>query len=146
MSAIGGRRQPDEHARAIEPILGHWQLVGENAGSPPTPVEGDEFHERMDGGFFITARWIRRFAGGPHQGVSVLGYEPERGAIMLHNFDNLGYARDYRVDIAGNVWTLTGPYERATYTFAGDTFTAMWERTQDGRTWSPLCTLKATRR
>lgn len=145
------KRGPGTEVALLAPIIGRWQVVGENAptapSAPASAVEGEESYEWMDGDFFILGRWSRTFDNGHHSGVSVLGYEPERGAVMIHNFDNLGYARDYQVAIDGKVWTLTGAHERATYSFAadGESFDARWEIASDRNGWQPLCTLRGRR-
>jgi ketosteroid isomerase-like protein len=155
--ALYGKRQPRADPETLAPILGTWKVTGRNApraGSATQPddpslgVEGEETYEMMRGDFFVMGRWTHRFPdGGEHTGVSVLGNEPERGSIMCENFDNLGYAREYRVSIDGQTWKLTGAHERATYTFAGGgtSFTVEWESSTDGREWTPLCRLEAHR-
>jgi hypothetical protein len=132
---------------AAEPADGH---AGGHAGGPALDpaslaVEGEETYEVMRGDFFVMGRWTHRFPdSSEHTGISVIGHEPERGSIMCENFDNLGYAREYRVAIEGNSWTLTGAHERATYTFAddGNAFTVEWETSTDGRAWTALCRLE----
>jgi ketosteroid isomerase-like protein len=151
---LHAKREPGVDLAKLAPILGTWHVTGRNArrASSSTPpddpslaVEGEETYEVMRGDFFVMGRWTHRFPdGGEHTGISVLGNEPERGSIMCENFDNLGYAREYRVAIDGRTWKLTGAHERATYTFAadGNAFTAEWERSTDGREWTPLCRLE----
>lgn len=155
------KREPTELAK-LSPILGTWKIIGENAPRQAQPgepkrgdpsslaVEGEETYEVMRGDFFVHGRWTHRFPdGNEHTGISVIGHEPERGTIMCENFDNLGYAREYRVAIDGNgnTWKLQGAHERATYTFAADgrSFTVEWESSQDGREWTPLCRLEGRR-
>lgn len=148
------KRAPGAALDQLAPILGTWKITGENAprdGQAPADraslaVEGEETYEMMRGNFFVHGRWTHRFPdGNEHTGISVLGHEPERGSIMCENFDNLGYAREYRVSIDGGTWKLQGAHERATYTFAvdGKSFTVEWESSQDGRDWTPLCRLEA---
>ncbi len=65
----------------------------------------------------------------------------------MHQFDNLGFARRYRLAVRGRVWTFAGPWERATISFepSGDHYTETWEIARDGARWRPLCELEATR-
>jgi hypothetical protein len=147
------RRVPGPEAGCVNRIVGTWTLRGHNLPATPdadaTPVEGEETWVPMEGGFFVRGHWVHRFHGGDHVGVSVIGMEPERGSVMIASFDNLGYAREYRIafEEAGRTWTLTGAHERATYTFAADgtAFDVYWESSRDGRDWTPLCRLHATR-
>jgi Protein of unknown function (DUF1579) len=133
----------------LEALLGRWQLTGENAPSAPglaaEPVTGKETYERMDGDFFLLGRFMHRFPSGHHSGISVLGHDPERDGYVIHNYDNLGFARDYVIAIDGRVWKLTGPHERATYVVDTGSISITWEQSMEGRFWQPLCRLHARR-
>ena len=132
------RRTPGAQDALLDPILGTWQIAGED-------ITGEDTFERMHGEFFVHGRFDRMVGGRQHDGVIVLGYDRDRDAFVSHHFDNLGHAREYIVTIEGARWTFHGRHERATYDFDGARFTATWEQSQDGRTWHPLCVLHGTR-
>lgn len=135
----------------LEALVGAWRVTGRNAPAAPrsaaSPVTGDQTYEWLPGRRFLAARWHHRFDGGAHVGTGILGFDPETGAMFAHNYDNLGYARRYRVTVRGRVWTFTGARERATIEIAadGEAFTESWEISKDGAIWRPLCELVAVR-
>jgi ketosteroid isomerase-like protein len=153
------RRLSDPHAprtrgrehEELEAFVGTWRVSGHNAAVAATEaggaVTGEQIYEWLPGRFFLASCWHRRFASGAHVGTGVLGFDPDTGAFYAHHFDNLGFARRYRLTLRGRVWTLAGPWERGTIAFGphGDSFTETWEISGDGARWRPLCELEATR-
>lgn len=131
------RRAPGPEDARLDAIVGVWQVTGD--------IDGEETFERMAGDFFVHGRFWRMTSTGPHDGVIVLGFDRERGEIVSHQFDNHGYAREYVITIDDATWRWSGPYERATYRFDGDAYSATWEQSDDSRNWRPLCTLRGTR-
>jgi hypothetical protein len=148
------RTRGREHEE-LEVFVGAWRVAGRNAavaaseagGVVTGEVTGDQTYEWLPGRFFLASRWHRRFASGAHVGTGVLGFDPDTGAFYAHHFDNLGFARRYRLTLRGRVWTLAGPWERGTIAFGphGDSFTETWEISADGARWRLLCELEATR-
>jgi hypothetical protein len=145
------RRTPSRDHAALAMFVGRWRVEGHNAATalnaPSGVVTGEEIYEWLAGGFFVVGRWSRRFGGDAHIGSSVLGHEPDSDAYFAHHYDNLGYAREYVVSVHDRVWTFTGRYERATIEFSrdGESFHEVWERSNDGVTWQPLCELGGRR-
>jgi hypothetical protein len=135
-----------EDQRPLEVFVGTWRVNGQNH-DPVAPMTGEDSYEWLPGGFFLVNRWDRRIGNTQHTGLGVMGYDPASGTYRDNAFDNLGYVRMYRLSVAGRVWTFTGPYERATYRFsdAGGTIAVQWERSRDGRHWTPLCDITLTR-
>jgi ketosteroid isomerase-like protein len=137
--------------RQLDVFIGRWKVEGHNrAGAPLHPhahVTGDESYAWLPGGFFIEGQWNHRFADAAHAGTSILGVDAISETHVIHNFDNLGYARTYTMRARGRTWTLTGERERATYVFSddGSEMTARWEISKNGATWDPLCDLALTR-
>lgn len=143
------RSRAPEHA-LMEMLIGRWRTEGHNAPAAPdaprTPVAGEQTYEWLPGRFFVLGRWSRQFGDSSHVGTSILGEDPERG-LFAHNYDNLGYAREYVVTVRDRVWTLSGRYERARIEFSADGswFRETWELSKDGTTWQPLCELLGRR-
>jgi hypothetical protein len=135
----------------LEMFIGTWQVHGYNEsatlGKGRATVTGAQKYVWVPGEFFVRGSWNHRFGARLHQGVSLLGFQPEHAAYFAHNYDNLGYVRVYVLSLAGHVWTFNGPCERATFTFSddGEHYQESWELTKDGQTWQPLCALEATR-
>jgi len=153
------RKSSDPHAprshgpelEQLEAFVGAWRISGRNAPAAPadsgSEVIGEQTYEWLAGRFFLASRWHRRFASGEHVGTGVIGFDPDVGSLVVHQFDNLGFARRYRLAVRGRVWTFAGPWERATISFdpSGDRYTETWEIARDGARWRPLCELEATR-
>jgi hypothetical protein len=142
-------RQVRPEHRLLDVFVGQWRVSGTSApGGPGSEVAGGESYEWLPGGFFLMNRWQRDFgAGNEHVGTGILGHLPEAPLFFAQSFDNLGYERRYDVSVEGRVWSYVGPWERARIEFAEDhqSFTARWELSKDGESWSPLCDLKMTK-
>lgn len=137
--------------RAMEIFAGQWTITGKNgegAGSAAgSAVNATGDYRIMPGGFFLEIRETADFDGNAHITLMVMGYDPNSETYPVHFFNNTGYTRTYTGSLRKNSWTLTGKLERASYTFGedGNSYTAYWERTQDGINWLPLCELTATK-
>lgn len=140
------KRTVGREQRQLRAFVGTWRLSGRMATSPT--MSGEIAYELMPGAFFLRGHWDYRFEHGAHIGTSILGFDPDTQRLFAHNYDNLGFARDYTLTPHERTWAFSGPFERAFYTFADDgaSFLATWEHSQDGRRWDPLCQFKAVRR
>ena len=67
-------------------------------------------------------------ANGPFDTLSVLGWDRDAGRYFTRMIENHGFARDYTLELAGDVRTFTGEQERASYEFGdeGRTQTISW--------------------
>lgn len=132
-------------------IVGRYQVHGYNEpaahGERRVTVTGSQEYRWVPGEFFVRGHWDHRFGERVHQGVSLLGFEPEHGVHFAHHYDNLGYARTYTVTIAGYVWTFHGQFERACLEFSpdGSRYHESWQLKKDGQSFWPLCELEVTR-
>jgi hypothetical protein len=146
------RKRGADQAR-LEPFIGRWRIEGRNAAAAPMGssdrVTGEVSYEWLPGRFFVLCRWDRLFGADRqhHTGFGVIGHEPDEASYFVHNFDNLGYARRYRLDLRDRTWTFAGPWERASLAFSADgrSFTERWEVAADGNKWQSLCELTATK-
>lgn len=143
---LHAKRTPGPHQQQLAAFLGAWKLTGTLAGSD-APVVGRQVYELLPGNFFIAGHWDRKFGDVHHIGTSILGYQPDTRTLFAHNFDNLGYARKYVLSLSERTWKFSGQFERATIEFAadGNSFTEVWHRSKDGKTWTPLCNLEGRR-
>jgi hypothetical protein len=136
---------------ALAMFVGKWQVRGYNEPitleGRRTEVAGFQEYEWVPGRFFISGRWDHHFGDGNHRGLSVLGIDPEHGDHFAHHYDNLGYARQYRLKLHERVWTFQGEWERATYEFDAShaSYRELWEFARDGESWRSLCVLEALR-
>lgn len=142
---------PAEELKQLTVFIGKWNVEGKNlAGAPVGPdntVTGDESYTWLPGDFFVMGKWNHQFPEGEHIGTSIIEYDTLSHAFTTHNFDNLGYARQYKLDQNQNTWMFTAEKERATRIFGagGNSFTEHWEILRDEADWQPLCVLNGTK-
>lgn len=122
----------------LSAFIGRWVIVGD--------VTGEDAYTWMEGGHFIRGQFAHRAPGTDHVGESILGYDDARRVYSMRNFDNLGFAREYEMQVDGETWTIRGATERAKITFGagGTSMHQKWEALRDG-TWEPFCEVIGTR-
>jgi hypothetical protein len=81
------------------------------------------------------------------QHLWIFGYDASRGTYVIHAVDGQGNFREYQARVRDRVWTIAGQWERARLEFSpdGNSFTAHWDISKDGSTWTPLCDVTATK-
>lgn len=132
-------------------FIGRWSVSGRNAAAAPeapnSPISGENHFEWLPGQFFMLGRFRHDNDAGTHSGASILGRDPESGAMLTRNFDNLGYERKYALSFEGGVWRFTGQLERAMLVFGQDgrSYEERWELSKDGAEFVPLCEMHATK-
>lgn len=134
----------DEH-RALAVFVGDWSAEGTSYGADQTGFPWRSVHTARwhSGEFFVVQN---EHANGPFDTMSFLGWDADRQAYFSWSVENHGFAREYRVAVDGDVWTLSGEQERATITFSDDgrQQTHHWEFRAEGE-WVTLCHRVATR-
>jgi hypothetical protein len=75
-----------------------------------------------------------------------MGADAKTGRYFVRSFENHGFYRHYDLAVQGQVWTLSGDFERARIEFSADrrTQTIAWEW-RPGERWLPLCDRIAVR-
>jgi|APMI01.1.fsa_nt_gi hypothetical protein len=144
-------------------FIGNWQAEGTTYGGPdqnPTDPKAERHPWRS----IHTARWYSgeffvvqdEHANGPFDTLMLLGWDAEEGRYFARTVSNLGFARDYTMELTGSdgsdgadgglTWRLSGASERATYRFVDDgrNQEISWEWRPDGE-WLPLCDRTARR-
>ena len=139
------RRGPEHEKLAV--FVGHWHAEGTNydIDGKTSPWVSDEHVEWLPGRFFVVQRWHAN-PDAPFIGMGVIGYDAEAKRYFTHSFENHGFFRQYEMRVDGDIWTFTGPSERARVEFAdnGDTQKIHWEFKPDKK-WLPLCDRVAKR-
>jgi len=144
---------------ALDVFAGRWRAEGWSyPGADPAAQDPKQPRERWlstidaywhTGGFFLLQD-ERCYAGEDTSGVfethSVFGVEPGTDRFFVHNFENHGFFRLYRLSREANVWTFEGQTERARYEFSENhrKVTIAWELKKGGE-WRPLCDRVAIR-
>jgi len=85
-------------------------------------------------------------SGEGHIGISVIGTDNDSKAPKIRNFDNLGFYREYELNIKDNIWSINGNTESATLEFDknGKSYNEKWELKKNGK-WHPMCERKANK-
>lgn len=134
----------DEHQR-LEIFIGDWWAEGTAYGANLSGEEWRSIHSARwhSGGQFVVQD---ERANGPFDTMSFLGWDQERDSYFSWSIENHGFNREYLVTVEGDVWTFTGPSERATITFSEDgrVQTHHWEFKPQGG-WITLCDRVARR-
>lgn len=130
-------------------LEGVWNVEGENlttGDKPHTPVTGTQVVKKMEGYNFLESRWDYDFQTNMHVGISIIGSDNDNPEPRVHSFDNLGYHREYQLEIDGSTWKYLGDAERATIEFkdSGNVYEEYWEM-KKGEEWLPLCRRTGTR-
>jgi hypothetical protein len=145
-----------EQHDALAVFLGRWRDEGTSFGSPEQSANdlkrgGEPWVSSHTGtwdtGKFFLIQDERALVGGqPFDTLTVLGVDAQTGRSFAQSFENHGYSRHYDVVVDGQVWTLSGEFERARIAFSADgrTQTITWEWRPKGQ-WLPLCDRVAQR-
>ncbi|GIH14429.1 hypothetical protein [Rugosimonospora africana] len=137
----------------LDALTGTWEMEATFAagyfgpGSPSvTGRDGRTTFEWLDGGFFLTQRFVNEHPAAP-SGIAVIGPATDRaglavpGAFTQHYYDSRGVARVYQMTLDGGVWKVwreaPGFWQRYTGVISGDgdTITGAWEASADGQEW-----------
>ncbi len=139
---------PPSALQHLKVFIGQWQINGQNLDGAPLgadlPVTGEQSYEWFPGHFFMISRWERQFGDGQYTGLGIISYDPATHFFSASNYDNLGYARTYKLYQEHGAWKYVGEQERATLEFSpdGNTYNEYWEIAEEGGNWMPLCRLE----
>jgi len=152
-------RTPDER---LWTIAGHWQTSGHVIGEPRIPVAGTDVYEVLPGGHFLVHHVDVTVGDRPVRAIEIIG-EPGAAGYLARSYDGEGNAEVMHLTIdhdgvfhfagGGDIAPAAQPGEtptarvRSTLTIAEDrrSMTALWERSDDGRTWHPWMDMAFTR-
>jgi hypothetical protein len=142
--------RPTAAERKLDVFLGRWRTTGTTEagdGMPGGEIDVSDNYEWLPGEVLMVHAWVGDIGGQPNKGLEIYTHDPAKGRFFSHFFGspNVGRVYEMTVDAAG-VWTVTGPSERGRYVFEDmNTFTGIWERSDDGIHWAPLCEFRSTR-
>lgn len=142
---------PAKELKLLEVFVGKWNVEGENISTTPEAphrrISGEQSYEWLPGGFFLVSGWDRRFENTSHRGLGVISFDATKNTFALCNYDNLGFARKYVMQVEGNIWKFIGEKKRGYIEFSnnGKNFRELWESSEDGNHWKALCSLKGTK-
>jgi hypothetical protein len=155
----------DEQRERLRSIVGDWATAGHVVGDPPVPVTGSDVYEVLPGGYFLVHHVDVIVGSQEVRAIEIIGEPGSReGAFLARSFDNEGNTElmELIVDDEG-VFHFSGGPEiapaaqpanasttrvRSTLTVApdGNSMHALWERSEDGVSWSTWMDMAFTRR
>jgi hypothetical protein len=157
----------EPEANQLASIVGHWRTEGHVIAEMPVPVRGSDVYELFPGGHFLIHHVDVTVGDKPVRAIEVIGERDDETRVRLARaYDDNGEMTlmQVRIDDAG-VWHFFGggdiaPAARADATTPGQaaaarstlrvaadgqTMTALWERSDDGKTWQPWMDIQFSR-
>jgi hypothetical protein len=153
-------------ANRLEGIVGHWRTEGNVIGDDPVPVRRTDVYELFPGGHFLVHHVDVTVGESPVRAIEIIGErDEESGAFLARAYEDHGAMTLMRVVVDDDgVWHFSGGSDvapaarvdveapavgavRSTLRVAADrqTMTALWERADDGVTWTPWMDIRFTR-
>jgi hypothetical protein len=156
---------PNRGHEGLWSIAGEWATDGHVVGDPPVPVRGTDTYEVLAGGYFLVHHVDVTVGEQQVRAIEIIGERAsEGGGFLARSYDDQGNAEVMRVAIddegvlrfrggpeiaaAAQPADATTAQVRSTLSVAPDgrSMEALWERSEDGHTWTPWMSIKFTRR
>ena len=131
--------QPDPALKALDVLIGTWDLKGRTLDSDKDNISGWNTFEWLPGGFFLKSIGEINFKGVLIQSLEIIGYDPESHTFPSHVYSNLdGNVLPYSWNIEGNTVTHSDKTSKYTGTISedGQTLSGGW-RPKKGEQESP---------
>jgi hypothetical protein len=132
--------QPPPALKRMEMLVGAWQIEITLPGEPPMVVQAQATFEWSTEGAFLVQRSSAERADFP-KGVSIIGCDGVLESYSVLYYDSRGIARLYHMSLSDREWKQWRDdpafRQRFTGTFSedGNTITARWEKSSDGKQW-----------
>ena len=154
---------PDESqkvvvAHRLSPFVGTWRIVGRQYETPfgkGATIRGHETFEWLPGQRFLVHRLEATLGGEPMATIEIVGAERGPNGYTVQSFYSDGRATAWDLSPTEGTWILWGRWTenekvarvRCTVAFAhaGDSKTAKWERSLDGKIWQTFWVITAAR-
>ena len=106
--------QPNPALKALEVLIGTWNLKGRTLDSDKNNITGWNTFEWLPGGFFLKSTGEINFKGVLIQSLEIIGYDPESGTFPSNVYSNVdGKVLPYEWNVEGN--TVTHSDKTSTY-------------------------------
>jgi hypothetical protein len=135
--------QPNPALKALEGLVGEWEMVLSNASFLPRPsdtIQGQVSFAWVQDGAFLLLRMGDKPPGPPAAIWLISRDESAPGYTVLY-YDSRSVSRVYEMSFSQGVWKMwrnaPGFHQRYEGTVSKDakTITARWEKSGDGATW-----------
>ena len=142
--------KPTAAERKLDVFLGRWHTTGTSEATEDTPagrIDIADNYEWLPGEVLMVHAWVGQISGEANKGLEIYTHDAAKGRYFSHFFGSPNVGRVYEMTVnAAGVWTVAGPSERGRYAFENsNAFTGIWERSDDGIHWAPLCEFRSTR-
>ena len=131
--------QPNPALKALEVLIGTWDLMGRTLESEKDNITGWNTFEWLPGGFFLKSTGEINFNGTLIQSLEIIGYDPTNRTFPSNVYSNMdGKVLPYSWYIQGNTVTHSDKTSMYTGTFSADgkTLSGGW-RPKEGEQESP---------
>jgi hypothetical protein len=126
----------------LEMLVGEWTIEATPPGGPPFPGGGRVAFVWLEGAPLLIERTHVALPAAPDS-VAVIGFDGETGAFYQLYTDERDVQRVYHMSLEGLVWKLWRDGEPFSQRFTGTlsedgkTIAGVWEKAEDGVTWTP---------
>jgi hypothetical protein len=124
----------------LAPLVGRWSLEAVFPASRDQPVRGEVAFDWTENAAFLAMRSTME-AGGPPNGVAVIGRDEAGPDYRMLYFDERGVSRVYAMSFGADGWRLwrgaPGFWQRFHGVFGEDgaQIKGAWEKSPDGAAW-----------
>jgi hypothetical protein len=134
----------DDLLAPLDTLVGVWDMRASLAPAPAPAPRAQTTFEWLPGRRFLVQRWEVEHPAAP-DGIAIIGLDPAGESLLQHYFDSRGVARVYEMTFDGRIWTLERRAEAPDFSqrftasvgAGGTTIAGRWERSEDGRSWTP---------
>jgi Protein of unknown function (DUF1579) len=132
---------PNQELQHLDVLVGDWEITLDNPLEQGAKVRGRTSFEWLEGGRFLIQR--SRAEDPFPDGITVIGWDDDRGTCVMHYFDSRGVTRLYDVSLEDGVLGIfrearEGDFaQRFTGRLSDDggSIEGRWERSDDGVEW-----------
>jgi len=111
---------PHPALRALDRLVGRWEMVGELVGSDEQNMRGVAEFSWVPGGFFLQQKFQLDFMGMQIESLELVGYDPERGVFPSQVYSNMSpVPLPYTWTVDGDSITISVSYGPLDATFTG---------------------------
>jgi hypothetical protein len=134
--------------KRLNVFVGTWNKEGQAYDGPfgsAAKVTAVETFEWLPGGLFLIHRLRGHLGDMEIACIEIIGYDASNQSYAVHSFYNDGNRKLWQAHERDGTWAFTGDWKikgemlkvRCTAIFddAGNTMTAKWEYSRDGRSW-----------
>jgi hypothetical protein len=145
-----GLREQSANLEHLSIFCGVWNTEGEIAATEDAPAMtllATDIYEWLPGRHFLLHRVDARMGGAASRSIEIYSYDPKRNAYLSRSYDDQGVTEEFRANLAGRKWTITGENLRFSGEFATtrNKLAGRWEKRAGRARWTALMDIQLTR-